>query len=72
MLSTSLLTAVPSGLLSLWLTRGNYAKVGVEAVFSFGSVLQLRLYTLCHGLSQQLIVHVVEETHMLYLSLDNS
>ena len=44
MLSTSLLTAVPSGLLSLWLTRGNYAKVGVEAVFSFGSVLRVLLF----------------------------
>lgn len=41
MLSMSLVMAIPSGLVSAWLTHMNYAKVGVTAVFSAGSILRV-------------------------------
>lgn len=44
MLSVSLLTAIPSGLLSAWLTVKNYAKVGVSATFSIGSILRVLIF----------------------------
>lgn len=44
MLSMSLIMAIPSGLLSAWLTHMNYAKVGVEACYSFGNVIRVLLF----------------------------
>ncbi len=39
MISMSLVMAVPSGLLSAWLTHMNYARVGVEACFEWQDIL---------------------------------
>ena len=44
MLAVSLVTAIPSGLLSAWITYANYARVGVEATFTFGSVVRVLLF----------------------------
>lgn len=44
MMSMSLLTAIPSGLLSAWLTYNNYTKVGVNATFSVGSIVQVLIF----------------------------